>query len=249
MNATPKESRLPPRHSKVMSIDAQVWGSNNSLVVQEIFYSIQGEGMRSGTSNVFIRLAGCNMKCAMAEGPRSPGGFVCDTDFSHGKKLTLSEIRWEIDRITAGFDCMAIVWTGGEPALQLTPSITGHFHEAGFHQAIETNGTVDVGPLALNWVTVSPKVPNEELKCLRADEVKYVRALHQPIPKNIIGDRYCDHRDSEAYCKPVQLLSPAWPVDGIGRPNGLNMSWCVQLVKENPEWRLSLQIHKILGVR
>ena len=127
-----------------------------------------------------------------------------------------------------------MILTGGEPGLQLDAEFVKYFREHGdWGLAIETNGTVDVSPLELDWVTVSPKVAEHAIRQLKADEVKYVRGYGQAIPETRVE---ADHR----------LISPAFngmEIDGRSR------EWCVKLVKENPGWRLSIQQHKAMGVR
>jgi 7-carboxy-7-deazaguanine synthase len=211
--------------------------------INEIFWSPQGEGMRAGQMSVFIRFTGCNLKCRVEPGPDSPGGFDCDTEFASGRKMTAQEIieaayaaigkpaQWFMDRLDGQEPW--VVLTGGEPALQVDRDLVIALHDAGFHCAIETNGSKDVSGLGLDWITVSPKVAEHAVRQLTADEVKYVRGHGQAIPKPT--------------CKAThQLISPAfdgWSLD----PKAVQ--WCLQLIKENPEWRLSMQQHKAWNVR
>ena len=199
--------------------------------VNEVFYSVQGEGMRAGQASVFVRFTGCNLRCRMEEAEDSPGGFDCDTEFASGismdaAALVLAAVAL-VDRPTW------VVFTGGEPALQLDAGLVDAFHRAGFRCAIETNGTRDVSPLGLDWVTVSPKVAEHAIRQLTATEVKYVRGHGQGIPKTVVAAEH-------------QLISPAF--DGQ-HPDPQAVAWCVQLVKEHPEWRLSVQLHKAWTVR
>ncbi|HBG79980.1 MAG TPA: radical SAM protein, partial [Porphyromonadaceae bacterium] len=97
-----------------------------SLIINEIFYSLQGEGGRTGEASVFIRLSKCNLACSF-----------CDTDFKSGKSMALDEIYAEI----SSYPCRWIIWTGGEPTLQLNEEIVAFFKDKGYRQAIETNGT------------------------------------------------------------------------------------------------------------
>jgi 7-carboxy-7-deazaguanine synthase len=194
--------------------------------VNEIFYSVQGEGVRSGTANVFLRFSGCNLTCNERE-----MGFDCDTEFMSGRKMTAKQIIDEA--LTIAPECRWIILTGGEPALQVDDELIQAFKEAGYQLAIETNGTKEL-PQGLDWITVSPKTAEHTLRQSTANEVKYVRQKGQGIPRPTIkADHY--------------LISPAHNVS-----NGFvkeTMQWCVDLVKDNPEWRLSLQLHKILNVR
>jgi organic radical activating enzyme len=211
--------------------------------VNEIFWSPQGEGMRAGQMSVFIRLTGCNLKCRMEAADDSPGGFDCDTEFTSGRKMTAAEIvaeayrvvgkppEWYLERQDDREPW--VVFSGGEPALQVDAELVGALHDAGFQCAIETNGSKDVSGLGLDWITVSPKVAEHAVRQLTADEVKYVRGHGQAVPKPT--------------CKAThQLVSPAfdgWTID----PKAVE--WCLRLIKENPDWRLSMQQHKAWNVR
>ena len=119
-----------------------------NLNVNEIFYSLQGEGGRTGQASIFIRLAKCNLACSF-----------CDTDYERGVKMTLEEVLGEIE----GWPCKWIVWTGGEPTLQLTDEVVAFFKERGYYQAIETNGTRRV-PIGIDYITCSPKQHFEKVR-------------------------------------------------------------------------------------
>lgn len=192
--------------------------------INEIFYSLQGEGVRAGTPNLFLRFSRCNLQCQLAT-----HGFDCDTEFETGAWMTLPGIVAELRRL--GPSCRWIVLTGGEPALQVDPEMIGTLHAEGYRLAIETNGTLEL-PAGLDWITVSPKVAEEALKQLDAHEVKYVRAAGQPLPQTRVR--------AENY-----LVSPAFA--GLELP-AANLDWCIRLCRENPPWRLSVQQHKGWGV-
>jgi len=208
-------------------------------VVNEIFWSPQGEGMRAGQMSVFIRFTGCNLRCRMEQAEDSPGGFDCDTEFASGRKLTAKEIVDEAILLVGKrndwyqINSAWTVFSGGEPALQVDVDLVQAFHEAGFLCAIETNGSKCVDNLGLDWITVSPKVAEHAIRQLTADEVKYVRGHGQAIPKPACKAKH-------------QLISPAfdgWSIDSRA------VEWCLSLIKENPEWRLSMQQHKAWNVR
>lgn len=200
--------------------------------INEVFYSLQGEGMRAGTANVFVRFTGCNMKCRIEPGELSPGGFDCDTEFASGRSLTAKElIEWVMS--TDPHECGWVIFTGGEPGLQLDASLVEQFHLAGYKCAVETNGSIDLTGLGLDWTCVSPKVAEHAVRQLYADEVKYVRAHGQGIPK-------------PACLATNKLLSPAFNGLDIDRAS---LNWCIDLVRENPEWRLSVQLHKSWTIR
>lgn len=193
--------------------------------VNEIFYSLQGEGVRAGTANLFLRFAGCNQACR-----RETHGFDCDTEFDSGRRLTLEEIIAELRQ--ASPNCGWVVLTGGEPALQVDRTLIDGLHAAGFRLAIETNGSVEL-PEGLDWITVSPKADEALIRQRTADEVKYVLSDGRPVPVTVVQAKH-------------KLLSPAFDAN---RLNPANLRWCLQLVRENPEWRLSVQQHKGWGVR
>ena len=202
-------------------------------VVNEIFYSIQGEGMRTGTANVFVRFTGCNMKCSVEPGPKSPGGFDCDTEFESGAKMTTDEINERAVAASLGMSkCQWMILTGGEPALQVDVPFCLAMHAHGWKLAIETNGSKQIAA-PIEWVTVSPKVAEHAIRQTKADEVKYVRGYGQGIPKTAVrADNY--------------LISPAFNGIEVDREA---LMWCIRLVKENPIWRLSPQLHKGWNVR
>lgn len=194
-------------------------------VVNEIFYSLQGEGVRAGTPNLFLRFSRCNLTCAV-----ETHGFDCDTEFASGRRMTVAEILEEL--AAAAESCRWVVLTGGEPALQVDAELIEALHGAGYRLAIETNGSVEL-PEGIDWITVSPKVAEHAVRQRRADEVKYVRGHGQAIPKTVV--------EAEHY-----LISPAFDGDELD-PRAL--AWCIRLVRENPPWRLSVQQHKLWRVR
>lgn len=199
--------------------------------INEIFKSIQGEGMRAGTVNVFVRFTGCNLTCSMEPGPKSPGGFDCDTEFASGSWIEIDELISSVQ--TIGGSCKWVILTGGEPGLQADKPLIDHLHEKGFQVAIETNGSIDLSQLGLDWICVSPKVAEHAVRQKIAHEVKYVRNEGQSIPQ-------------PSCVSSNQLISPAYDGD---RPNAKNLAWCKNLILDNPSWRLSVQLHKTWGVR
>ncbi len=191
-----------------------------SLTVNEIFYSLQGEGGRSGSPSIFIRLTKCNLACSF-----------CDTDFRHGNKMSLEEIYAHIQQ----FACRWIIWTGGEPTLQLTDEVLTFFRQRGYKQAIETNGTRPVSAL-VDYITCSPKVQIDSIK----ERLPRVDEIRMPIGE---GDSLPDIStlpEAKNY-----FVSPIF--DG-NVPLKKNIDYCVQLVKQHPQWTLSLQIHKLIGI-
>ncbi len=192
-----------------------------NLNVNEIFYSLQGEGGRSGQPSIFIRLAKCNLTCSF-----------CDTDFERGVKMTTEEILRQIEP----FGCKWIIWTGGEPTLQLNEAVVAFFKEKGYLQAIETNGTRRV-PFGIDYITCSPKQQFEKVKELipEADELRFPIAKGDPLPDITVLPK------AKYY-----FLSPIFDNNTVVEEN---IDYCVSLVKENPTWALSLQMHKLIGIR
>jgi organic radical activating enzyme len=194
-------------------------------LVNELFYSLQGEGVRAGTPNFFLRLAKCNLACKV-----ETHGFDCDTEFESGRWMTLPEIVDELRQLSRS--CDWIVLTGGEPALQVDREMIDALHAAGYKLAIETNGSVEL-PEGLDWITVSPKVAEHAIRQKTAHEVKYVRGYGQAVPRTVV--------EAEHY-----LISPAFEGDQL---DPRTLDWCIRLCRENPPWRLSVQQHKMWKVR
>jgi len=210
--------------------------------VNEMFWSPQGEGIRAGEMSLFIRFTGCNLRCRMEQADNSPGGFDCDTEFESGRKMSKDQIIEEAYRLVnkpaewfqdPGRKEPFVVFTGGEPSLQLDKDLVLSLQHAGFRCAIETNGSRDVSQLGLDWITVSPKVAEHAIRQLKANEIKYVRGYGQALPKPACSAEY-------------QLISPAFDGSQI---DYRAYEWCLELIKENPEWRLSVQQHKGWKVR
>lgn len=197
-----------------------------TLNVSEVFYSLQGEGHRAGTANIFIRLQGCKAQHACAA-----LGIKCDTEFESGKPMTLIEILRKISE----HNCRNIIWTGGEPAQQLTADIVHFFSEKGYYQAIETSGLFPVHHMGLDFISVSPKVAEHVLQKTMegvVDELRYVRHEGQSLPAPAV--------EAEHYF--VSPHSDGWTI------NGKNLAHCIELCKANPRWRLSIQQHKVWSV-
>ena len=193
--------------------------------VNEIFYSLQGEGVRAGTPNLFLRFSRCNLECRV-----ETHGFDCDTEFESGRSMTVPEIVAEMRSLSA--ECRWVILTGGEPALQVDLELIGFLHAEGYSLAIETNGSVEL-PAGIDWITVSPKVAEHAIRQRQADEVKYVRGYGQGIPKTAVS--------AEHY-----VISPAFDGAEVDRRT---LDWCIRLCRDNPPWRLSVQQHKLWSVR
>lgn len=204
--------------------------------MNEVFYSLQGEGHRAGTPNVFVRFSGCNLTCS-ADGE---AGFDCDTEFTSGTNLETgglveAALATLPDEMQENRAAIGVIFTGGEPALQLDEALVSAFRKEGFGVlAVETNGTVEFKPsLSVIYVACSPKTAEHTLKVQRVDELRYVRRAGQAIPRpRLLATHH--------------FISPAWDADGLRQEN---LAWCIDLVRYNPGWRLSLQQHKLWRVR
>ena len=190
--------------------------------VNEVFYSLQGEGFYTGRPAVFVRMSGCNLRCAF-----------CDTDFAQYKEMTSAEIVAAACALVPQTAGMLVVLTGGEPALQVDEALTDSLHRAGFEVAIETNGTRPL-PAGIDWVTCSPK-EGAALRIDRADELKVVYT----------------GQDVEAIYKVIDArhhwLQPCAEPDAARTAE--NIMRTVEYVRAHPHWRLSLQTHKLAGFR
>jgi organic radical activating enzyme len=186
------------------------------LRVNEIFYSIQGEGANAGMAAVFVRLSGCNLQCPF-----------CDTRHESYTEMSVGEIRAEAGK----YNCPAIVWTGGEPLLQLTKDVLERFTD--FDNFLETNGTRPIPYRWLAYVACSPKVDPDTLErnLIRPDEFRYPVKVGDALPDIDILP-YADH----------YFVSP---VDASRE----NVDYCLKLIKNNPQWKLSVQLHKLLNIQ
>lgn len=214
-----------------------------TYAVKEIFYTLQGEGANAGRAAVFCRFSGCNLWSGREEDRASAVCQFCDTDFvgtdgTEGGKYRTAEAladkvaaQWPqaVDGNAAGH--ALVVCTGGEPLLQLDAPLIDALHARGFEIAIETNGTLPV-PEGIDWVCVSPKM-GSELVVRRGDELKVV------IPQDGQDFAAYEHLDFRYFL--VQAM------DGpLARQN---TALAVEFCQRRPLWRLSLQTHKLLGIR
>lgn len=191
------------------------------MKVNEIFYSLQGEGYWTGTAAVFVRLSGCNLRCSF-----------CDTDHELGEPLTEAAIVEAV----AQFPARHVVITGGEPSLSLTASLVDALHGIGRFVAVETNGTHPL-PDNVDWITLSPKdafEPKGRPVLTHCDELKVVFDGTTP---NLYEDITAAHR----FLQPCDV--------GDTQKNRAIMEACIDFIKAHPIWRLSLQTHKITNIR
>lgn len=219
-----------------------------SYAVKEIFYTLQGEGANTGRPAVFCRFAGCNLWSGREEDRSKAICQFCDTDFvdtngrGGGKFMTAHELATAVaatwpfppSGCAATFDRTReeplVVCTGGEPLLQLDDRLVAELHGYGFEVAIETNGT-QTPPHGIDWVCVSPKA-GAELVLRTGNELKLVYPQPGAEPERFID---CDFQHF--------FLQP---MDGPQRERNIRLavSYCLA----HPQWRLSLQTHKFLGI-
>lgn len=194
------------------------------MKVNEIFTSLQGEGYNTGTAACFIRLSGCNLHCPF-----------CDTQHTEGVEMSEQAIADEVARCAVPL----VVVTGGEPAMQLTSSLVDALHRQGKQVAVETNGTLPL-PSHVDWITLSPKDlflgPAARVVLRKVDELKVVfDGIHEPP---FYDDIEITHG---------RFLQPC----DTGNPdrNKSIVRQTVDYILQHPQWRLSLQTHKILQIR
>lgn len=211
------------------------------MKIAEVFASPQGEGAMVGTPYLFVRLAGCNLRC----NDEAIGRPVCDTDFVGGYERTTEELLHDAGKYRDEFPGLRwLCFTGGEPTLQLDDGIVGACISHGWRIAVETNGTLPV-PAAVHHVTVSPKIAWHALKVQTADEVRIVRRHGQAIPAEADVLRFVVGR--RGFGPPALFVSPAFDRDGRLDPR--DVQWCIEQTMAHPGWRLSVQVHKLLGQR
>lgn len=214
-----------------------------TYAVKEIFYTLQGEGANAGRPAVFLRFAGCNLWSGLQKDrDKGPGGCSrwCDTDFvgmdgTNGGKFKTAEklvgavrTQWPA-HVRHAYPL--VVCTGGEPLLQFDAALGLAFRRAGFNVAIETNGTIDP-PEGVYWITVSPKA-GSQLKIRTGHELKLVYPQPGAEP-----ERFQDLDFRYFYLQPMD-----------GPDVTENTSLALQYCLSHPQWRLSLQTHKLLGIR
>ncbi|MBM3131942.1 MAG: 7-carboxy-7-deazaguanine synthase [Chloroflexi bacterium] len=209
-----------------------------SYRVKEMYYTLQGEGVHTGRPAVFLRFEGCNLWTGREEDRASTVCPFCDTDFvgtdgpgggvlaTAGALVSRARSLWP----DAGGSRPFIVCTGGEPLLQLDESLVEGLHGAGFEVAIETNGTL-LPPAGIDWICMSPKA-GAKLVLRKGHELKFV------FPQRGIEPEECLDMEFEHFC--LQPMS--------GPDLAENTRKAIEYCLRNPLWRLSLQIHKILGI-
>jgi 7-carboxy-7-deazaguanine synthase len=209
-----------------------------AYAVKEVFYTLQGEGMNAGRAAVFCRFSGCNLWSGREADRAQAVCKFCDTDFfgtdgdGGGKFSSAQELaeaiaqRWPKNDSGRRF----VVCTGGEPLLQLDAALIEALHQRNFWIAVETNGTIPV-PEGVDWVCVSPKV-GSQLVVKRGDELKVV------YPQGVDPSDYLELDFKHFFIQPMD-----------GPDSKASLAAAIQFCKDNPAWRLSLQTHKMIGIR
>lgn len=189
--------------------------------INEIFYSLQGEGRNTGQAAVFIRFSGCNLHCSF-----------CDTDFTEYTLMSLNDIVRRLAGFPSPKSTDVEIWcilTGGEPSLQADEELVCCLHQLGYRVAMESNGTHQP-PAGLDWLTVSPKIQPIVEQC---SELKVIfDGKEQPCDFGIKAKYY--------YLQPCDT--------GDREQNQRIVHQCIEYIKQHPRWQLSLQTHKMVGI-
>ncbi|OMH38797.1 7-carboxy-7-deazaguanine synthase [Motiliproteus sp. MSK22-1] len=206
--------------------------------VKELFYSLQGEGAHAGRAAVFCRFTGCNLWSGREQDRAKAACNFCDTDFvgtdgegggKYGRATDLAKAAmalWPASQRDSAY----LICTGGEPLLQLDQELVSAFKAVGFEVAIETNGTLPA-PTDIDWICVSPK-GSSELVLQQGDELKLVYRQQDALPERF------ENLDFSYFF--LQAMA--------GPQEKEQLQQCVKYCQEHPQWRLSLQTHKLIGI-
>ena len=211
---------------------------------KEIFLTLQGEGGQAGRVNVFARFAGCNLWSGREQDRITAACDFCDTDFvgtdgeGGGKFATPAEVVAALDATWGPIDARdkAVVFTGGEPLLQLDPDLIAAVKAAGYFIAVESNGTL-AAPDGIDWICVSPKGQNR-LKQTRGQELKLVWPQAGVDPAEFAGLDF-----ERFYLQPRDPLGP--DKADAARHTQMVIDYCLK----HPQWRMSVQTHKLVGLK
>ena len=193
--------------------------------IVEIFHSVQGEGFHAGIPHVFVRFGTCNLRCSW-----------CDTDFHTFETMHAIDVLIQILQ----YDCDRIIFTGGEPMLHDLWPLHRLLKRRGYNLSIESNGTIEIPEGLIDWICISPKdqmYPKVAIKQRTGDELKCVY-VGQPLSIYDELKTGFDHL----------FLQPCYDEHESVEKNGRSFGITEGVVKENPEWRLSLQTHKWMGI-
>ena len=203
--------------------------------IKEIYKTIQGEGAQSGQSAVFVRFSGCNLWSGKEKHRDNAICKFCDTDFVgtdgvNGGKYSIETLITKIQELWDSEEDTYVVFTGGEPGLQIKEELVAELQARNFEVAIETNGTVSI-PKNIDWVCVSPKA-STKLLVTKGDELKLVFPQEGVNPNNFIGLDF-----NHFFLQPLDDANLA-----------KNSQMAVQYCMSHSKWRLSTQTHKILNI-
>jgi 7-carboxy-7-deazaguanine synthase len=206
-----------------------------SYAVKEIFLTLQGEGMQAGRRAVFLRFAGCNLWSGREQDRAAAQCNFCDTDFvgtdgENGGRYEADALAEKVAELWAGGERPLVVITGGEPMLQLDAALIDALHARGFEIAMESNGTLPAAP-GIDWICISPKAGTQVVQ-RSGDELKLVWPQEGIDPEALAG---WDFRNF--------LIQP---MDCADRDAAFRAA--IDFVMAHPNWRLSLQTHKLLGL-
>jgi len=209
-----------------------------SYTVKEIFYTLQGEGAQSGRAAVFCRFSGCNLWSGREEDRSRAVCQFCDTDFvgvgpDGGRFASANDLAEAIDRSWSGRGAgrKYVVCTGGEPLLQLDEDLIEALHQHGFEVAVETNGTKPA-PASLDWICVSPKAGAPFVQT-SGNELKLVYPQEKAPP-----EKFAELAFDHFFLQPMD-----------GTETALNTERAIEYCLAHPKWRLSIQTHKLVGLR
>ena len=208
-----------------------------SYRIKEIYFTQQGEGSNTGRDFVFVRFSGCNLWSGKEKNRKSAICQFCDTDFygTDGINGGIYSATQLIEKIKSLWvsrdDNIAVVLTGGEPLLQVNDELVAALKQEDIYIAVETNGTLDA-PDHIDWICMSPKA-NTEIKLKKGNEIKVVFPQESLDP-----EKFSLFDFSEFYLQPM---------DSNKYQENLNAT--ITYCQKNPKWKLSLQTHKILGIR
>ena len=205
--------------------------------IKEIYFTQQGEGKNTGKNFVFVRFSGCNLWSGKEKNRESAICKFCDTDFYgvngiNGGVYKANELVEMIKSLwLADTSPISVVLTGGEPLLQLDDELVNELKKEGIYIAIETNGTLKA-PEGIDWICMSPKA-GTEIKLKAGSEIKVIYPQ-----KNLEPDEFSDFDFKNFFIQPMD-----------SKELEANVAKSIKFCMNNPKWRLSLQTHKILGIR
>lgn len=202
-----------------------------SYAVKEIFLTLQGEGARAGRRAVFVRFSGCNLWSGREADRATAACAFCDTDFVGGSRYSLDALVSEVRELWGSAAAPYVVLTGGEPMLQVDNSLVKALKDAGFEVAIETNGTLEVEP-AIDWVCVSPKAGTQVVQ-RSGNELKLVYPQAGADPDDFTAWNF-----DNFFLQPMD-----------GPDIHANTAAAVRRCIQGGRWRLSVQTHKMVGIR